>query len=225
MDKLSLFSALPGGISRVQIDVVDGRFVAPAYWPYLDVPGFEKMVAEREMLPQLERISYEIDLMCVDAEFSAGAWLALGASRLTFHAEAAPDLARLLAATRRRYGGDPTFAVDSLIFYGLAINLDTPLTFIEPYLSQISYVQFMGTERIGKQGQPFDRRVIERTRAFHAKYPDLPMQVDGGVSQENAHALFVAGATDIIVGSAILKAENPIAAFVELAAFESSYCA
>ena len=45
------------------------------------------------MLPALDHIAYEIDLMCFDAEQAADAWLKLGATRLTFHVESSIDFA------------------------------------------------------------------------------------------------------------------------------------
>ena len=59
------------------------------------------MMEKGEMLPNLDSIEYEIDLMCLDAENVAEAWLALGATRLVFHAESTTDVPRLLAAARK----------------------------------------------------------------------------------------------------------------------------
>lgn len=219
---LALFNAFPT-LRMAQIDVVDGRFASPASWPYTDLARFERYAKSGELLPNAERIQYEIDLMCIDAEFNAGFWLSLGASRLTFHAESIPDLARFLASLRKHYGGDPDFSVDSFVTYGLALNIDTPLSFIEPYLSQISYVQFMGIKHIGKQGEPFDERVIDRIKHFREKYPHIPVQVDGGVSLETAKKLVPLGVTHLIVGSQIVHAKDPLAVFESIEALKSPY--
>src|SRR3989344_709549 len=96
---IALLTRIPG-VSQIQIDVVDGHFATPASWPYSAPAELEGRVQRREMLPDLERISYEIDLMCLDAERAADAWLALGATRLTFHAESATNLAQLLTSSR-----------------------------------------------------------------------------------------------------------------------------
>ena len=100
-EKLGRFARIPS-ISRVQIDVVDGRFATPASWPYTAPKELAAMLARGEMLPELDHVSYEIDLMCHDADQAAGAWLALGATRLTFHTESVLNLPRLLASARRR---------------------------------------------------------------------------------------------------------------------------
>ena len=160
--------------------------------------------------------------MCTDAEHAAETWLALGATRLTFHAESTTNLGRLLAYARRRYGAGDGFASD-LVSFGVAINLASNLSLIEPYLGEIAYVQFMGIARIGRQGQPFDRRVFEKLKVFHAKYPKLTLQVDGGVSPENAHRLLALGVSNLVVGSALLQAHDPSAVFAKFEELQSPY--
>lgn len=216
-DKLAFFLRLPS-VTRVQIDVVDGKFASPASWPYTAPLELHEMVERGEMLPETHEVEYELDLMCFDAERAAGAWLALGASRLTFHAESVIDLPRLLASLRKRYGGGADLGLSSLVSFGLALNIESELSLIEPCLSQIEYVQFMGIANIGKQGQPFDRRVLEKLRTFRARHPEIAVQVDGGVSPETAKELLVLGVSSLIVGSALLRAPDPAAA---LAALES----
>lgn len=210
-EKLALFAAIPS-VSRIQIDVVDGKFATPASWPYTAPAEFQSMIKNGEMLPRLERIEYEIDLMCFDAEKAAGAWLALGATRLTFHAESTTDLPLFIASARKRYGDD------GLVSFGLALNIASDLALIEPCLNDIEYVQFMGIARIGRQGQPFDRRVFEKVRVFRNRHPDIPVQVDGGISLPFARQLVSLGVTNLVIGSGILKAKNPV---TELAAFEA----
>lgn len=215
-DALARIARLPL-VSRIQIDVVDGHFATPASWPFSAKATkgrpteLEAMVQKGEILPQIGRFEYEIDLMCLDAERAAEAWLKLGAARLTFHAESAPDLPRFLASLRGRYG--------NFVAFGLALNVATDPVLIEPCLDDIEYVQFMGIARIGRQGQPFDRRVLERVRAFRARHPELPVQVDGGVALESARELVALGVSNMIVGSALLRASDPAAlirAFEEL---------
>jgi ribulose-phosphate 3-epimerase len=215
-EKLALLTRIPS-ISRVQIDVVDGKFASPASWPYTAPAELQQMVTNGHMLPQLNRIEYEIDLMCLDAERMAEPWLTLGATRLTFHAESITDVPRFLASARNRYGAGADFA-SGLISFGLALNIASDLALIEPCLDEIAYVQFMGIARIGRQGQPFDRRVFEKVRVFHNRHPELPVQVDGGVSLERAKELVALGVSNLVIGSALLRASDPAA---EVAAFEA----
>lgn len=195
-------------ISRIQIDVVDGNFAIPASWPYSSPGDLQMMLARAELLPQLERIEYEIDLMCLNADHASEAWLALGATRLTFHAEGLIDIPRFLASARKRYG--------DIVSFGLALNITSDLALIETVLDRIEYVQFMGIVRIGRQGQPFDRRVIERVRTFRRRYPRLPIQVDGGVSFENAQDLLALGVSNLVMGSALIRTNDPGEAIASL---------
>ncbi len=211
-EKLEILSAIPS-VRRIQIDVVDGRFASPATWPYSSAGELERMVKQGDMLPHLHRLSYEIDLMCLDAESAADAWLALGASRITLHAESTTNLSRLLLNVRHRHGIEEGTGVVSV---GLAVSASTDPALLEPHVSHVNYLQFMGIAKIGRQGQPFERRVLERVKSFRAKYPRLAIQVDGGVSQHTAKDLFAAGVTDVVVGSALLKAADPEKAFDEL---------
>ena len=220
-EKLELFSGITS-VSRVQIDVVDGNFAAPTSWPYSDPVELQKMVTDVEMFPHLDRIEYEIDLMCLDADRVISAWLALGVTRLTFHAESVTNLPRFLESIQKRFGDGDGF-VPGLISFGLALNISSDLALLEPCLKEISYIQFMGIAQIGRQGQPFDRRVIENVRIFHNRHPEVPVQVDGGISLERAKELIALGVTNLVVGSSILRADDPNSVVAEFEMLKSQY--
>jgi ribulose-phosphate 3-epimerase len=218
-EKLALFAKI-SSVNRIQIDVVDGRFAAPASWPYTAPKELQDMAERGDMLPHLDRIAYEIDLMCLDAGEAAEAWLALGATRLTFHAESDTNIPRLLEAVRNRYDGG---LAPGLVSFGLALNIESDPALIETSLGDIAYVQFMGIARIGLQGQPFDARVLNKIRVFRGRHPDIAVQVDGGVSLQNAKELLALGVTNLIVGSGILKAADPAALVAQFEALQSPY--
>lgn len=220
-EKLALFASWPA-VSRVQVDVVDGRFVPAVSWPYTSPKEFTEMVERGELLPHLDHIGYEIDLMCAEAERAAELWIALGATRLTFHAESATDLPRLLSYVRTRYGTSVGFA-SGLVSFGIALNVGSDMALIEPCLSEVEYVQFMGIRDIGRQGQPFDEMVIDKVRTFRAKHPSMPVQIDGGVSLHVAEKLVALGVTNLIVGSALLRAKNPIEVLKAFEELESPF--
>lgn len=207
-EKLALFAGIPT-ISRVQIDVVDGKFATPASWPYSAPEELRDMLARGEMLPHLHQIAYEIDLMCLNPLAAAETWLALGATRLTFHAESAIDLVQLFASAREHFGCGLISC--GMVSFGLALNLESDLALIEPFLDEIDYVQFMGIATIGRQGQPFARKVLEKIRVFHGRHPHILLQVDGGVSLDTARELVTLGVSNLIVGSAIVRAADPVA--------------
>lgn len=220
-DKLSLFIQIPS-VERIQIDVVDGKFASPASWPYSAPRELRGMAERNETLPALDRLEYEIDLMCLDAERAAESWLTLGATRLVFHAESTVDLPRLFASVKKRYGAGDGF-VPGLISFGVAINIASDLKIIESCLDEVEFVQFMGISRIGRQGQLFDKRVFDKISLFHTRHPKIPMQVDGGVSLENARELVLLGVSSLVVGSVLSHSNNPAATLATFEALNTSY--
>mgnify|MGYP003394582359 CR=1 FL=1 len=215
--KLSLFSKIPS-IDSIQIDVVDGRFAAPATWPYAGATGeFAEMVEKGEMLPLWERFRYDIDLMVADPEQATGAWIEAGAARLTIHAESTGYLPRVITDLKQKYGHDKGLT-SNVLALGLALGIDTDLSLIEPFVEHIDYVQFMGIAHIGRQGEPFDLRALGKIKTFHARYPNMLLQIDGGVSLRSAPQLLSAGISRLIIGSALLNAPDIPA---EVAKFEA----
>lgn len=210
-------------IENIQLDVVDGRFAAPASWPYADATHeFAAMVEQGEMLPSWERYRYDIDLMVERPEESIGAWVLAGAARLTIHIESTSALPDILADLKRRWGHDREMT-PGLLAVGLALNVETDPALLEPCLSFVEYVQFMGIAHIGRQGEPFDERVLARVRAFHGAHPEVPIQIDGGVSLHTAPALLKAGASRLVVGSALSAAEDPSAELEKFDALAQEY--
>ncbi|HEX5774394.1 MAG TPA: hypothetical protein VFY28_00310 [Candidatus Paceibacterota bacterium] len=201
-DKLA---RLDGLVDAVQLDIVDGRFASPPSWPYAE-PGHVQLPGE-EVLPLLGRFNFELDLMVEDPGQVAGAWIDNGITRLTIHAESSSNLPALLERLRVHYGHAKGFAPD-LLSIGLAISAGTPVSLIEPYLDQADYVQFMGIATIGRQGEPFDTRALQKVKAFRRDHPDIPVQVDGAVNLSTAPALLDAGVTRLVVGSALWRAPD-----------------
>ncbi|OGG41867.1 hypothetical protein A2837_01485 [Candidatus Kaiserbacteria bacterium RIFCSPHIGHO2_01_FULL_46_22] len=195
--KLTLLSFAPS----VQIDVVDGEFVENISWPY------EPKGAVTEAVPFLSNRQIEVDLMVKDQQKAAKEWQTAGAKRIVFHIEGLLDDTTSSSMLTKKN--------DSVLF-GLAINNDTPIEKLDQFADQIDFVQMMGIATIGKQGEPFDERVLSRIAAVHSKYPNLPIGVDGAVSQTNLLSLKTAGATRFVAGSSILNADDPQAAYEQL---------
>ena len=201
-DKLA---RLDGLVNAVQIDIVDGRFASPATWPYTEPKS--ALHIDEEAIPFLDQFTVELDLMVETPALVAGSWIDKGITRLTIHAEAAHDLPHLLEDLKVKYGHDKGFAPD-LLSIGLALNLATDTAVLEPHLDRIDYVQFMGINTIGRQGEPFDTRALQKVRAFRSKHPDVPVQVDGAVNLATAPLLLDAGVTRLVVGSALWNAPD-----------------
>lgn len=214
---------LEGLVERVQIDVVDGVYAAPATWPYVGgVGGASPEVLTEGLLLELGSFRYEVDLMVSNPEAVIGDWISAGANRITIHAGSVRSLATLIADIEKKFGYDNTFA-PYLLSIGVAVTADTDMEMIEPCLDTVNYVQFMGIAHVGQQGQPFDERILASISAFRKKHPDILIQVDGGVTLETAPKLLSAGAGRLVVGSDIWHAEDIGAEIVALEELSEQY--
>ncbi len=181
--------------SEIHVDVVDGVFVPFSAWPVGSPDDPESVRA------LLERFSLEIDLMTAEPLRYAEWWLAAGADSLVFHAETIS--ASALAA----------FAADHKVSVGVASSLDFPMDDLLPYLKCADYVQVMGIRHVGSQGQPFDSAAKARVAEIRAAAPHLMVSVDGSVNPDTLPGLLEAGAMRAVVGSYIVKASDPFAAY------------
>lgn len=193
-DKVSLIKGL---VKTIQVDICDGQFVANATWPYKKHDNFfDKLIKEEEGLPEWKDINYEFDLMVNHPSGVVDDWISAGASRMILHIEAKGDIAEAIEKLQGR------------VEIGLALNIETPIESIAPYKDRIQFIQTMGIDHIGFQGQEFDTKVIDKVKNIKQMYPDLLISVDGGVSLETAPLLIEAGADRLIVGSAIFDFDN-----------------
>jgi len=202
LDDLKTKLELLSFAKALQIDLVDGKFVSNSSWPYQPSGNVE------EIAPFLTKNEIEVDLMVSDPMQAVTDWIQTGAKRIVFHIESLSGNISVL----------PIFLTEkkgSLLF-GLAINNDTPLEQLYSFMDQIDFVQLMGIASIGKQGEPFDNRVIDRVTTIRSLYPNLEISIDGAVDQTNISALKNAGANRFVVGSAILNSNDPQAVYNEL---------
>ena len=187
-----------GLISNIQIDICDGYFVPSFTWPYKKHDdSFEKMLHEEIGLPDWQDIEYEFDLMVDKPEEKVESFVQIGASRIIIHAESKGDVVGAINFLQGK------------VEVGLALNIATPISAIEPFKDMIQFIQCMGINRVGYQGQSFEPKVLDKIREIREKYPDIMISVDGAVSLETAPQLLDAGADRLVVGSAIFNDENP----------------
>jgi ribulose-phosphate 3-epimerase len=196
-----------GIVPVVQIDLCDGIFVQNKTWPFstggANDFNFQKILNEEEGMPFWEDIDFELDLMVADAVENFDIYTKLSPKRIVFHLEAVGNLEEF----KHFLEGMDVYIRDA-IQMGLAINTATPVEQIFPLINHVDFVQCMGIEKIGFQGQDFDERVLSQIKSLKEKFPDLIISVDGGVSLKTAPALVGAGATRLVAGNAILKSQN-----------------
>ena len=201
----------------VQLDISDGIFTAERSWPYGEKQWteLESLAAGASELPYSKNLKYETHMM-VEESRELGMLLAKGGiQRVIGHVEAFADEKEILTALDAWRGAGVSEV-------GLAILLDTPLPVLLPVVPRCNVVQVMSIATLGRQGAPYEPRVIQRIEELHATYPNLVIEVDGGVSEKNIAELVRAGATRFGVGSAITKAADPKAAYLNLKSIAES---
>lgn len=181
------------------VDAADGIFAPNKTW----IPELN------ETLPESEKFRYEAHLMVAHPEAAGSAFAMAGVSRIIAHAEAfdSEEEAKGALQAWKQAGAKEVC---------LALFIDTPLEALDPYMYSCDCVTLMSIARIGVQGNSFDERAYGRVADLHSRYPDLIIEVDGGVGKEQIAALARAGATRFSVGSAISRSADPAKTHKEL---------
>ena len=183
---------IEGAVAWAQIDVMDGVFTPPVTFGN---PAALRAIATTVRL--------EAHLMVAHPENVIDAWINSPVARILLHYESTTPEKLVELAARINAAGKEA---------GIALKLETPISVLDA-LFQVSgftfhVVQLMGIAEIGYHGHPFDERVLGKIRALHTRYPNVIIAVDGGVSLENAGIILEAGASCLVVGSAIFKSDN-----------------
>ena len=170
----------------IQIDVMDGKFVDNVSWA--DPDRLQKMPLPME---------FEVHLMVRDPIDRLDAWSLAGCRRALVHAESVEDLAEALRQVKS-YGMEA----------GISLNPETAVSSVEEAIAEADVVQVMGVHP-GWMGQAFQENAIEKVRELRERYPDLPIEVDGGVAVGIARRLAEAGADRLVSGSAVFNSGAP----------------
>lgn len=191
---------LGGGARVVHVDVMDGHFV-----PNITIgPAVVRSVAP---LAHAAEALVDVHLMIERPERYVDDFVAAGADVVTVHQEASPHLHRTLA--RIREAGAAA---------GVSLNPATPVDTLEEARRHCDLVLIMSVNP-GFGGQRFIDTSLEKLRRARAMLPDgVALEVDGGVTVENAAALVAAGANLLVAGSSVFDGRDPAARFRELAA-------
>ena len=179
----------------LHFDVMDGCLV-----PNLSF-GFPVM----EAVAKIATIPLDVHLMIVNPDKYIERFAAAGASLISFHLEAADEA-----------GKDVSEYIDLAkscgVKAGVAIDPDVPVERLFPYIEKVDFFLIMSVFA-GFGGQKFIEESIGRIAALKAEMDRIgivkDIEVDGGVSAANAKALIDAGATMLVAGSSVFKAENP----------------
>lgn len=185
--------AVEGHVERVHLDIMDGIFVP------------NKTISGHEELSKIQTdLGFDVHLMVNNLEEQMYFWYQTKADRFLIHAESETDLRALMEQIR---------ANNKVM--GLVLNPKTPTEVISEFVDDVDVVQFMTVEP-GQYGADFVEEVVSKIVNFHAKYPSVPIAVDGGVNPQTAPKLLAAGVSVFVVGSYILSSEDVGKAIEEL---------
>jgi len=184
----------------LHLDVMDGRFV-----PNISF-GLPVISAIRKATTKV----CDVHLMIEEPEKYAEAFKAAGADVLTVHAEACKHLHRNLQQIK-----------DLGMKAGIALNPHTPISAIDEVLADADLVCIM-TVNPGFGGQKFIHSMLKKVESLKEsitkKGCNTLIEIDGGVTLDNAAILVRAGADVLVAGNTVFAAKDPMATIAALKA-------
>ena len=179
----------------IHLDVMDGTLV----------PNISFGFSVIEPIAKAASTPLDVHLMIVNPWKYFDRLAALGADMISFHLEAA----RLAGAD----AGEMLRRIRSLgPKAGLAINPDIPVEDVYPYLEDADFILVMSVFA-GFGGQKFIPETYERVKTLRQEIDSrglkCKIEVDGGVSLDNAAALSRAGVDIAVAGSSVFRSKDP----------------
>lgn len=185
-------AALAAGVTKIQIDVMDGWFV----------PNISVGLPVVRALDRAVGACLDVHLMIERPERFVDAFVQAGADVVTVHVESTVHLHRTIHRVRE-LGAQA----------GAAVNPATPVAALDEILPDLDVALVMTVDP-GFGGQAFIPRTLAKVRALRARIDALGLataiQVDGGIDVTTAPAVVAAGATQLVAGSAVFAAGVPI---------------
>jgi ribulose-phosphate 3-epimerase len=183
-----------GGADLVHVDVMDGHFV-----PNLTVgPPVVRSIS------RVARVPLDVHLMIEDPDRYIPAFVEAGAGLISVHVEVLPHLHRSLELIR-------SLGVQA----GVVLNPSTPVGCIEEVAADVDFVLLM-TVNPGFGGQTFIPRSTSKIQAMRALLDEAgnpaPIEVDGGIDEQNIASVVAAGADWIVAGSSVFGSGDAEAA-------------
>lgn len=173
------------------LDVMDGRFV-----PNI---SFGPMIIE--FIRKVAKKTCDVHLMILEPEKYAEAFKKAGADNLTVHIEACPHLHRNIQQIK-------SLGMNA----GVAINPHTPVDALKDIIADIDLVCVMSVNP-GFGGQSFIPHTLTKIKALkqliNAAGSQAKIEIDGGVTVNNAPSIISAGADVLVAGNTVFKASNP----------------
>ena len=181
---------MEAGADGLHVDIMDAHFV-----PNLSFsPALVKAI--RKGFPAVYQ---DVHLMMDNPAAYISAYAEAGADAITIHAEIPENIEEILRDIRAR--GCKA---------GLSVKPKTDVRAVEKYLPLCDQVLVMTVEP-GFGGQKFMAEMMPKLRWLRENGFAGGVQVDGGVNVETARACVSAGADELVMGTALVRAENPVA--------------
>lgn len=182
----------------LHLDVMDGSFVPNISFGF---PVIERVCKATSKV-------CDVHLMILEPGKYAEAFQKAGANILTVHIEACPHLHRNLQQ------------IKSLgMKAGVALNPHTPVSLLADIIQDIDLVCLMSVNP-GFGGQQFIPRTLDKIRALKQMIIDSGsstlIEIDGGVTLDNAGAILQAGADVLVAGNTVFKSADPVATIAAL---------
>ncbi|HET7100488.1 MAG TPA: ribulose-phosphate 3-epimerase [Terriglobia bacterium] len=185
------------GVDRIQIDVMDGRFVP-------NITFGTQVVAT---LRPLTRLTLETHLMVEPPEDFIEAFAEAGADTIIIHQEATPHLHRAIQQIHSL--GKKA---------GVAINPSTPAVLLSEVIGNVDLVLVM-TVNPGFGGQEFIMETLPKIREVRRQIEEkglkCEVEVDGGINVETAPLVVEAGADVLVAGSSVYGCKDGVAAAIQ----------
>lgn len=180
------------------IDIMDGVFV----------PNISFGMPVLEAIQKHAKKTIDVHLMIVDPDRYITTFKKLGADVLTVHYEACTHLHRTLQAIKAEG-----------MQAGVALNPHTPIEVLNDIIQDIDLVCLMSVNP-GFGGQSFIEhtynKIIRLKQLISERGAATLIEIDGGVTDQNAKQLAATGADVLVAGSFVFRAENPIATIQNL---------
>ena len=174
------------------LDVMDGRFVPNITFGLPVIEQIRKATAK----------PCDVHLMILQPVEYAEAFKKAGADILTIHYEASTHLHR-----------DVQLIKSLGMKAGVALNPHTSVQFLADILHDIDLVCVMSVNP-GFGGQRFIPHTIEKTKQLrkmiNERKPGVLIEIDGGVTLENAASIVQAGADVLVAGNTVFKSDDPV---------------
>lgn len=190
-----MLSTKPEFSRWVHIDIADGGFTG-GYETWRNPEDLQKIEAED--------IKIELHCMMNEPEAVIASWLSAGIARLIFHLEATSNVEVIAKMCREKN-------IQSM----LAIGPETPAEHLLPYLSVVDGAQILAVSP-GKSGQLFTEDALTKIQTIRKAFPEIIIEVDGGITKEVAQKCISAGASQLAITSAIFNTSNPAEAFQDI---------